>query len=452
VLPALTIAYVVGLVAISAWAGRGVRSVEDYALAGRRLPLALAAPTLLATWFGAGTLLAAADEVHRRGITAATLDPIGAGLCLVLAGIFFAKPLVNLRLTTLPDLFRLRMGRSVERVGGMLMVPTYLGWVAAQYVALGHLLALVFGVPSWAGTLGVAVVGTGYTWLGGMWAVTLTDAAQIVLVVLGLVLMSLSALDVAPDLFSRLPAEHLRLIPADAFLPWLGVLLAGSLGNLPSQDLMQRVFASRSARVAQSACVIAGVAYLVLGMLPVYLGLVGTTLDLESEAVLPQMSERLLSGPMQAVFLLTVLSAVLSTIDSALLAPATVLSENVLSPISTWSPLTRNRSCVAIVSLVSLALAFSGETAYGLLEATYELTMVALLAPLCFGVKRRVEPGWALAGMIAPSLLWTSHFALGSDTLFGMVPIGLGCTALSMGIFALGARPLTPVGELGDVQ
>lgn len=450
-LPALTIAYVAGLVALSAWAGRGVSSVEDYALAGRRLPLALAAPTLLATWFGAGTLLAAADEVHRRGITAATLDPIGAGLCLILAGIFFAKPLVELRLTTLPDLFRLRMGKSVERVGGLLMVPTYLGWVAAQYVALGHLLALIFGVPAWAGTLGVAAVGTGYTWLGGMWAVTLTDAAQIFLVVLGLILMTLGALDGAPELASALPAEKLQLIPPGGFLPWLGVLLAGSLGNLPSQDLMQRVFASRTARVAKSACILAGIAYLLLGMLPVYLGLVGATMGLEPEAVLPQMSERLLSGPMQAIFLLTVLSAVLSTIDSALLAPATVLSENVLASVSGWSPLARNRGCVALVSVSSLALAFSGETAYGLLEATYELTMVALLAPLCFGLKRRVEPRWALVGMLGPSLIWTAHFALDATALFGLVPIGLGCTALSMGIFALGTRPLTTVGEPGDV-
>ena len=40
--------------------------MEDYVVAGRRLPLSLASATLLATWFGAGTLLAVADEVLRR--------------------------------------------------------------------------------------------------------------------------------------------------------------------------------------------------------------------------------------------------------------------------------------------------------------------------------------------------------------------------------------------------
>ncbi|MEM1022697.1 MAG: sodium:solute symporter family protein [Myxococcota bacterium] len=446
-LAALTIAYVLSLLGLSAWAGRGMRSVDDYALAGRRLPLALATPTLLATWFGAGTLLAAADEVRRRGISAATLDPIGAGLCLVLAGIFLARPLVRLRLTTLPDLFRIRMGSSVERVGGLLMVPTYLGWVAAQYVALGELLALIFPIPSSIGIVGVALVGTGYTWLGGMWAVTLTDAAQIVLVTLGLVLMTLSAAHVVPEIASSVPPKHLQMIPPGEFLPWLGILFAGSLGNLPSQDLMQRVFASRSEQVAQRACILAGLAYLVLGALPVYLGLVGAAMDLAPDAVLPQLSDQLLSEPMQLIFLLTVLSAVLSTIDSALLAPATVLSENVLSSLGTARPLTRNRACVALISILSLGLAFSGESAYGLLEATYELTMVALLAPLVFGLRRRVAPNWALTGMLFPSGLWTLFFALGVEELFGIIPVGLACTGLSVGIFALGARPLGTVGQ-----
>src|SRR5689334_16738382 len=70
------------------------------------------------------------------------------------------------------------------------MIPTYFGWIAAQFVALAHLLELVFGLDPVIGILIVALVGMAYTLIGGMWSVTLTDAAQIAVVAIGLVVLS----------------------------------------------------------------------------------------------------------------------------------------------------------------------------------------------------------------------------------------------------------------------
>ena len=46
------ILYTVLMLAISWWSRGKVTSTEDFLVAGRRLPLMLAFPTLLATWFG----------------------------------------------------------------------------------------------------------------------------------------------------------------------------------------------------------------------------------------------------------------------------------------------------------------------------------------------------------------------------------------------------------------
>ena len=51
--------YLLAIFALSLYAGRRVKSEEDYIVAGRRLPLSLAWATLLATWFGAATILGA---------------------------------------------------------------------------------------------------------------------------------------------------------------------------------------------------------------------------------------------------------------------------------------------------------------------------------------------------------------------------------------------------------
>ena len=91
-----------------------IRNAEDFTVAGRRLPLSLAWATLLATWFGAGTLLTQADAVRNEGLSKAALDPWGAGVCLLIAGLFFAKPLWEMKLLTLPDFFRRRFGSAAE--------------------------------------------------------------------------------------------------------------------------------------------------------------------------------------------------------------------------------------------------------------------------------------------------------------------------------------------------
>ena len=75
--------YLIVIFALAIWARRRVKNEEDYIVAGRRLPLSLATATLLATWFGAGTLLTATDEIRAEGLRVTALEPYGAGLCLI---------------------------------------------------------------------------------------------------------------------------------------------------------------------------------------------------------------------------------------------------------------------------------------------------------------------------------------------------------------------------------
>ena len=92
-LATVLILYLVALLALSLYANRRVQDEEDYLVAGRRLPLWLAWGTLLATWFGAATVLGAAEAARVEGLRGTILDPFASGVALVLAGLFFARPL-----------------------------------------------------------------------------------------------------------------------------------------------------------------------------------------------------------------------------------------------------------------------------------------------------------------------------------------------------------------------
>jgi solute:Na+ symporter, SSS family len=453
--------YVVGWVAQSR-----VSDTEDFLVAGRRLPFSLAWMTLLATWFGAGTLLTAADEVRREGLRGAALDPFGAGACLLFAGLFVAAPLWRMQLLTVPDFFRQRFGTTAELLASLILVPSYFGWIAAQFVALAGVLELFFDLDPVIGLALVAVVGTGYTLMGGMWSVTLTDAVQVVLLLVGLIVLLVSVLfglghgdawagfgrivdETAPHKLVLVPTES-----AAALLGWLGVLAVGALGNVPGQDLLQRVFAARSATTARNACLAAGGLYLLFGAVPLVLALAGDLLfpAEHDRAILPALAQAFLSPPLAVIFVVSILAAITSTIDSAILSPASVLSQNVFP----WrgkgdrprASLAGTRWAILLVAGASLALANSGEDAYALLEEAYALTLVGLFVPLMLGLYTRPRGQTAaLAGMIAGTVVWSFGFAL--DTIeawmdwsdlpgIGIVPAPLVATVASLVAYAVG--------------
>jgi Na+/proline symporter len=428
----LIVMYIIGYIA-----ERKIHNVEDFLVAGRRLPLSLAWMTLLATWFGAGTMLTAADEVREGGLERAALDPFGAGTCLLFAGLFVAAPMWRMQLLTVPDFFRRKFGPTAEMVSSCILVPSYFGWIAAQFTALAEVLQLFFGIPVGWGLVLVALVGTGYTLMGGMWSVTLTDAVQISLVLGGLLVLggvvlfelgSGSAWAGLERIGSETPPEMLVLIPtsdAAALVGWLGVFAIGALGNVPGQDLMQRVFASNSERTAKRACLVAGVMYLAFGAIPLLLALGGNLLfpgDANIK-ILPSLAHAFLHPAVAVIFMLALLSAILSTIDSAILSPASVLAQNVFPRFKTADTLKSNRLAVLLVAACSLGLAFKGESAYALLEEAYLLTMVGLFVPLMLGLYSVPKNGKAaLASMLVGTGVWAIHYVMGWETFLASLP------------------------------
>jgi solute:Na+ symporter, SSS family len=411
--------------------------------------------TLLATWFGAGTMLTAADEVRHGGLQRAALDPLGAGTCLIIAAVLVAGPMWRMKLLTVPDFFARRFSRRAEMVSSLILVPSYFGWIAAQFTALAEVLQLFFDLPFGWGIVLVAIVGTGYTLMGGMWSVTLTDAVQIILLLGGLVvllvvvLLELGRGDAIAG-WMRIGAEtdpeKLRLFPSDQgtqLLGWIGVFAIGALGNLPGQDLMQRVFASNSARTARRACYIAGIAYLFFGAFPLVLALGSTLLfpaDLETK-ILPTLAHAFLHPIVAVVFVVALLSAILSTIDSAILSPASVLAQNVFTRWGAADTLKSNRIAVLLVAVSSLALALVGESAYTLLEEAYLLTMVGLCVPMLLGLYTKpVRSSAGCASMIVGTGVWAIHFLAGWEhfleplQVIGWIafPLSIGATFCSL--------------------
>ncbi len=62
-------------------------------VAGRNLPLYIVVATTFATWFGSELVLGVSGQFMQEGLGGVVEDPFGAGMCLILVGLFFAYKL-----------------------------------------------------------------------------------------------------------------------------------------------------------------------------------------------------------------------------------------------------------------------------------------------------------------------------------------------------------------------
>jgi Na+/proline symporter len=284
-----------------------------------------------------------------------------------------------------------------------------------------------------------------YTTAGGMWAVALTDAVQMTLMLIGLVLIVPA---VAGEfggwdrLVAAVDSASLRFTPAEnGFYEWTHYLSAWfviGIGSLTGQDLMQRALSSRNEAVAQNACYLAGFGYLTFGLIPVFLGITGALLMpgiADPEHIVPELALRLLPPVLQAVFVGALLSAIMSSADSALLAPASVMAENIapmIKPdISDEQKLAVARWSVPIIGLISLGIALWAGTVYDLMLDAFSLELVAMVVPLIAAVWwKKANTTGALASLYCGAACWVAALVWLPDAAADVLGMAGGIIAL----------------------
>jgi Na+/proline symporter len=334
-------AYLLVQLAIGMLVSRHIASETDYLLAGRRLGLPLAAFSIFATWFGAETVVGAAGSIYADGLGGGSADPFGYGLCLVVLGLVVAAPLWRRRYTTFGDLFRERYSIGVERLAVLLMVPTSVLWAAAQIRAFGQVVSASSDLDvSVAITVAAAFVVV-YTVAGGLLADVVTDFVQSIAVMVGLVILLFAVgnahggltelvalIDPARmELFSTADATPLELVEAWA-VPICGSLLA--------VEMLSRILGCKTAATARNAALTGAAIYLTVGIIPVTIGLAGPVLAPnldEPEQLIAVLAQQHLSTFLYVLFAGALISAILSTVDSCLLAAASLVSHNLIVPL-----------------------------------------------------------------------------------------------------------------------
>ncbi len=422
--------YLAVMLIIGIYASRKSSSTENFIVAGRRLPVWIGSATIIATWFGGGTMMGGAGASYERGLLGVIADPFGGALCLFIVGFFFARLFRRLRLLTFIDFFDNRYGKTAATIAAIGSISSNIGWTGALLVAFGYVFETLTGVPMQMGILGGAIVVFIYTVAGGMWAVALTDFVQIVVIAIGLVMLLIVVLiDVGgwSNIAQQLPEDTFRMIPAEhtaaVWLTYVRAWLIFGLADVTAQTLMQRAFSARNEQVAQNSFYLAGFGHLSLGLIPVTLGIIASVTMpglADPETVIPELAMAHLHPVAIAIFVGALLAAIMSSADSALLAAASVFSVNILPffkpQASDRFRLLATRIAIPVFGSIAVYVALEVQVVYNLILDSNSVILVCVTAPFIVGVwwKRANRIG-ALASMAMGFLTWIIAILIAPD-------------------------------------
>ncbi len=229
----------------------------NYLVAGRRLGIPLVAVSLTAAAVDSNATVGNTDLTAQFGFWSGASLALGLALCLLITGLFLARPMNAMRLFTLADFFRLRYGRPTEVVASVIMILSFTILLAGNLVACGFLLQEFANVPYlWGVILSVALV-LAYTVAGGLFSDAYTAVIQTIITVVAavslLVWVALSYGIVIPEGMGPFDLEQLTDPAFGAPINW-ATLIALGIGDLVAIDFMQRIFGAKSPEVARRAC------------------------------------------------------------------------------------------------------------------------------------------------------------------------------------------------------
>jgi Na+/proline symporter len=318
------------------WFGRRAAGLEDYMLAGRKVGLALGTATAMATWVTSNTTMAAPQLALQMGVWGMVGYSLGS------VGLLLFAPLARRIRALMPggytsgDFVRLRYGKTAWRVFLLISLCYGFGWLISLGMAGGVLINALTGIDYRIGMsviLGVCVL---YTLLGGLRAVIGTDFIQSLVILFGVVLLALLALQRVgvADMHAAVLAERPELLdllfPA-AIMFLFNNLLFGIGEIFHSNVWWSRAFAFREG-VGFKAYTLAGIFWAPVPIVAGFLALAVPALHLNIPAgdmVGPLVAAELLGASGAALVFVLVFAALASSLDSLLAATADLVLQDI---------------------------------------------------------------------------------------------------------------------------
>lgn len=278
------------------------------------------------------------------------------------------------------DFFQERWGSKAALVVSIFNIVFYIALLLIQFLFGSAVLQEISGISYEYCLVLIAVIVLSYVSVGGFKAVLTTDMFQWILIVMIIIFFFPYFIRVDPV---RSAMSHVDLTKSTGDI--IGFLVIGCMGIFSAPELWQRCFAAKDSRSIHGGLLISGTMLPIIGAI---LAAIGFTAYVKFPGLLPKdalvhVFRDMLPGPMESFGLLLLLSAIMSTADTALFVIAPTFAINVLGIKNE----DRAKKATVFVILCSVTLAvFLGLIIRDVLTIAFSLAGLSLgLFPILIG-------------------------------------------------------------------
>ncbi|NPV69555.1 MAG: sodium:solute symporter family protein [Firmicutes bacterium] len=422
--------YIVGCILIGGWAQKRARqSKDDYWIAGRQIGTFVNSWALMAALASGGSVLGVTALGYSLGIPYAFAMYAGAVLGFPMAGVLVAKQLRNLGKVTITDFLTSRYKSRFIQIAVPIIIVLSMGtYIIAQMKAAGVTAQFLLGIPYNQAIVLTAIVFIVYVSIGGMWAVTVTDVVQGILVVFMMLVLAIT-------MFTRFGGVTPLLMEAARVRPQVGTLAALPLSSYIGAfvvwacaapvipHIVMRIYTSKDVKSARYSLNYAMLIYAVM----VVFGVLGISTAghvvfpglKDADTLFLKMTGEFLPPIFAGLAVAAVMAAVMSTTDALLLSCASAVAHDIYEKII--NPRASDRTVINIgmittwvIGLAAMFFAFNPPKLLTMLyTAAVGLIVSSLFAPVVLGIWwKRANDAGAIAGLLAGSVsyLYTLWF------------------------------------------
>ena len=328
----LTVSYILICIIIGIWASRKVSSSsDDYWVAGRKIGTFANSWALMAALGSGGSILGVNGLAYNAGVPYVFAMYAGAVVGFPFAAILVAEHLRDLKVRTVPEYLNIRYNnKALSIVVPLIIMVAMEVYIVAQLKAAGITVVYLLGLPYHYAVIITAIVFTLYVSIGGMWAITLTDVLQGILMFAVVILLSLVVFasfgGVTPLLGKATAASpafgHLKEM---SFISYAGAFVVWLIAGCTVPHLVMRVFTARDSYSAKLSLNYSMVFYAILTVVGVLaVASAGHVLFpnlTDADTVFLRVMEYFLPNTiMRGIAVAAVMAAVMSTTDALILA------------------------------------------------------------------------------------------------------------------------------------
>lgn len=328
--------FVVVMYAIGFYHYRRIEDSDEYLVSSWNVGFWPIVGTVVATWTGSAAFVGTVGLGYSFGVSGFTRFALPAVFVSLVLCLVFASRIRRTKLYTLPDVFDERFGKPTGILPAILQAFIYaVPTLALQIVAMGFLFQTLFGIQLWVSLVVSWAIISGYTLLGGLPSVILTDSIQSIVLLVGIVLMGVATWVYAggiSEIVPAVPESHFTFLGAD---PLDTIFFALSIGPfyLVWQSTWQRFYASRTEGIARwggfTGFFFAGV---VLSVVSTAIGLSARTFlkgEIEPDAVFYTVLQQVLPPFLGGILAMGLMAALIA---AALVYAATIFATALAVP------------------------------------------------------------------------------------------------------------------------